>query len=281
MSAVRTGVSVRDALDGAVTAISASGSQTPRLDAELLLADAMATTREQLFREPQAAVEGDAVRTFQAHVRRRAREREPLAYIVGRRAFRRLELTVDARVLVPRPETELVVELALAALAPAAAVLDCCCGGGAIALALADERPDLRVFGSDLDAGALAVARANAERLGLSVSWHQADLLEGLGERFDAIVANPPYVESAAIASLEPEVARHEPRLALDGGADGLELFTRLIEQTSRTPARLMILEHGEGQGGALAELCLDAGYSDVEHHRDLAGIARVVVARR
>ena len=281
MSAVHAGVSVRDALDGAVTAITASGSQTPRLDAELLLADAMATTREQLFREPAATVEGDAVRTFQAHVRRRAREREPLAYIVGRRAFRRLELTVDARVLVPRPETELVVELALAVLAPGAAVLDCCCGGGAIALALADERPDLRVWGSDLDAGALTVARANAGRLGLTVSFHQADLLEGLRESFDAIVANPPYVESATIASLAPEVARHEPRLALDGGANGLGVLSRLLEQASRTPARVVILEHGEGQGAALAELCRGVGYGEVEHHRDLAGISRVVVARR
>jgi release factor glutamine methyltransferase len=281
LSAVRTGVSVHDALDGAVTAIAASGSATPRLDAELLLADAMATTREWLFREPQATVEGEAVRTFQAHVRRRAREREPLAYIVGHRAFRRLELTVDARVLVPRPETELVVELALAALEDGAAVLDCCCGGGAIALALADERPDLRVCGSDLDAGALAVARANAERLGLSVSWHQADLLDSLEEDFDAIVANPPYVESAVIATLAPEVARHEPRLALDGGPDGLGVLSRLLEQASRTPARLLVLEHGEGQEAALAELCRSAGYAEVEHHRDLAAITRVVVARR
>jgi release factor glutamine methyltransferase len=281
LSAVRTGVSVRDALDGAVTAIAASGSTTARLDAELLLADAMATTREWLFREPQATVEGDAVRTFQAHVRRRAREREPLAYIVGHRAFRRLELAVDARVLVPRPETELVVELALERISGEGAVLDCCCGSGAIALALADERPDLEVFGSDCDAGALTVARANAHRLGLSVSWHQADLLDGLVEDFDAIVANPPYVESAVIATLAPEVARHEPRLALDGGPDGLAVLTRLIEQSARRRTPLLILEHGEGQEEALAELCHRAGYTEVEHHRDLAAIARVVVAAR
>ena len=281
MSAVHTGVSVRDALDGAVTAIAASGSQTPRLDAELLLADAMGTTRERLFSDPGATVEGPAVRAFQTHVRRRAGTREPVAYIVGRRAFRRLVLAVDGRVLVPRPETELIVELAVEMLEPGAAVLDCCCGGGAIALALADERPDLRVSGSDLDAGALAVARANSERLGLSVAWHQADLLDGLGEHLDAIVANPPYVESDAIAALEPEVGQHEPRLALDGGADGLGVLSRLIVQAARTPVRLLILEHGEGQAAALAERCALAGYAEVEHHDDLAGIARAVVARR
>lgn len=281
MSAVRAAVSVRDALDGAVTAIAAAGSQTPRLDAELLLADAMGTTREWLFREPGAPVAGNAVRAFQAHVRRRAGAREPVAYIVGRRAFRRLALSVDGRVLVPRPETELVVELAVSELARGATVLDCCCGSGAVALALADERPDLRVWGTDVDAGALAVARANAGRLGLTVTWQLADLLDGLEEPFDAIVANPPYVESAAIATLEPEVARHEPRLALDGGPDGLAVISRLVEQASQTPARLLVLEHGEGQDATLADLCRDAGYAAVEHHRDLAGITRVVVARR
>jgi release factor glutamine methyltransferase len=281
VSALRAAVSVRDALDGAVTAIAAAGSETPRLDAELLLADAMGTTRERLFREPGAGVTGDAVRAFQAHVRRRAGAREPVAYILGRRAFRRLALSVDARVLVPRPETELVVELAVAALAPGAAVLDCCCGSGAIALALADERPDLRVYGSDIDAGALAVARENAQRLQLEVGWRQADLLDGLGESFDAIVANPPYVESAAIATLEPEVARHVPRLALVGGPDGLRLLARLLDQAARTGTPLLILEHGEGQEAALGELCAGAGYGAVAHHDDLAGIARVVVARR
>jgi release factor glutamine methyltransferase len=281
VSVTRAAVSVRDALDGAVTAIAAAGSPTPRLDGELLLADAMGTTREWLFREPEAPVTGDAVRAFQSHVRRRAGLREPVAYIVGQRAFRRLTLSVDARVLVPRPETELVVELAVSELDRGASVLDCCCGSGAVALALADERPDLRLWGSDIDAGALAVARGNAERLGLSVTWQLADLLDGLHEPFEAIVANPPYVQSAVIAALEPEVARHEPRLALDGGADGLAVLSRLIEQASQTVAQVLILEHGEGQDATLADRCRAAGYPGVHHHRDLAGIARVVVARR
>jgi len=281
VSAARAAVSVRDALDGAVTAIAAAGVATARLDAELLLADAMGTTRECLYREPLAPVRGEAVRAFRSHVRRRAAGREPVAYIVGHRGFRRLELEVDARVLVPRPESELLVELALAELETGAAVLDCCCGSGAIALALADERSDLRVSGSDVDAGALAVAAANAERLALAVTWRRADLLEGLAGDYDAIVANPPYVASGAITGLEPEIARHEPRLALDGGPDGLEVLARLIAQAARTRARTLILEHGEGQQDALAERCVAAGYTELTHHRDLAQIVRALVARR
>jgi release factor glutamine methyltransferase len=273
-------VSVRDALDGAVTAIGAGGSASPRLDAELLLADALATTRERLHIDPDAPVDGAAVRAFQSHVRRRAVDREPVAYILGRRAFRRLELAVDARVLVPRPETELLVELALA-LPARARVLDCCCGSGAIALALKDERPDLELWGSDIDPDALAVAAANAARLGLEVTWRQADLLGGLPDAFDAIVANAPYVERAAIGALEPEISRHEPRHALDGGATGLETLTRLIEQASATAAATLILEHGQGQEHDVATLCRAGGYTHVTHHRDLGQTVRGLRAGR
>jgi release factor glutamine methyltransferase len=273
-------VSVRDALDGARTAIAAAGSPSPDLDAELLLADALGTTRARIHADPQAPVAGAAVRTFRSHVRRRAALREPVAYIVGRRAFRRLDLAVDARVLVPRPETELLVELALN-LPNGARVLDCCCGGGAIALALADERPDLRLTGSDIDEAALAVAAANARLLGLDVGWRRADLLAGLPDDFDAIVANPPYVPSAAIDALAPEIARHEPRRALDGGASGLEQITRLIGQAALGSARTLIIEHGDNQGGAVAERCGVAGFTDVSRHRDLAGRERAVRACR
>jgi release factor glutamine methyltransferase len=273
-------VSVRDALDGAVTAIGAGGSASPRLDAELLLADALATTRERLYQDPGAVVTGAAVRTFQSHVRRRAVAREPVAYILGRRAFRRLELVVDARVLVPRPETELLVELALA-LAPGARVLDCCCGSGAIALALKDERPDLTLWGSDIDPAALEVAAANADRLALDVVWHRADLLTGLPDDFDAVVANAPYVDAATLETLEPEVSRHEPRRALDGGPDGLATIAALIAQASERSAATLILEHAPNQGRAIEALCLAAGFDRVEHHRDLAGRARAVAARR
>ena len=277
---LRAAVSARDALDGARTAIAAGGSESAPLDAELLLAHALGVTRERLIIDRDLVVTGEAVRRFQSHVRRRSVDREPVAYIVGRRAFRRLELTVDARVLVPRPETELLVEIGCE-LDRGARVLDCCTGSGAVALALKDERDDLRVSGSDLSDAALSVARANAERLGLDVTWQRADLLDGLAGSFAAILANPPYVPTSVIATLEPEIARHEPALALDGGKDGLELIRRLVAQAARADIKLLAIEHGgEGQADAVADLCDEAGFSAIERRRDLAGQERVIVAR-
>jgi release factor glutamine methyltransferase len=277
---LRSAVSVRDALDGARTAIAAGGSPSARLDAELLLADALEVTRERLITDGALVVTGDAVRRFQARVRRRAVEREPVAYILGRRAFRRLDLVVDARVLIPRPETELLVEVARE-LEPGARVLDCCTGSGAVALALKDERGDLRVSGSDVSEAALDVARANATRLDLAIEWLHADLLEGLDDRFVAILANPPYVPTAVLASLEPEVSQHEPALALNGGNDGLDVIRRLVEQAGRSSTALLAVEHGDDQADAVAALCEQAGFGTIERRRDLAGIERVVLAQR
>jgi release factor glutamine methyltransferase len=272
-------VSAHDALDGARTAIAAGGSASARLDAELLLADVLGVPRERLLTERQLVVEGEAVRRFQSHVRRRAVDREPVAYILGRRAFRRLDLAVDPRVLVPRPETELLVEVGLE-LSDGASVLDCCTGSGAVALALKDERSDLRVYGSDLSEAALAVARANSERLGLDVAWERTDLLAGVSAgRFDAILANPPYVPTGVLATLAPEVARHEPALALDGGADGLDVVRRLVAEAARARPGLFALEHGAGQADLVAGLLEQAGFAAVERRRDLAGHQRVIVA--
>lgn len=277
---VATAVSVRDALDGAVTAIAAGGSPSPRLDAELLLAQALRVPRSRLHSHPEAPVDGAAVRAFQSFVRRRSVFREPVAYILGSRGFRRIELAVDPRVLIPRPETEHLVDVGLE-LPPGARVLDLATGSGAIALALADERPDLRVSGSDRSPDALSVARSNGRVLGLDVDWHEADLLDGLPGEWDAILSNPPYIPTAVLAGLEPEVSRHEPSLALDGGADGLELIRRLIEAVAPTPTPLLALEVGAGQATAVLDLLGRAGFPAVEARRDLAGIERVVVARR
>jgi release factor glutamine methyltransferase len=276
----RSAVSARDALDGAITAITAGGSASPRLDAELLLADALGVTRSRLVMEPEMAVQGSAVRRFQSHVRRRSVEREPVAYILGTRSFRGLSLSVDARVLVPRPETELLVEVA-GELGEGLSVLDCCTGSGAVALALKDEREDLEVTGSDVSQPALAVAQANAARLGLVVNWRCADLLEGMEDDFDAVVANPPYIEHAVLATLQPEVSRHEPKLALDGGDDGLHVIRRLIEQAARSRITMLAVEHGEGQADAVELISAAAGFTARERRRDLAGIERVLVARR
>ena len=275
------GTSVRDALDGAVTAIGAAGCETPRLDAELLLAHALGVSRERLFIDAELSVTGPAVRTFQDYVRRRSVLREPVAYILGRRHFRRLELAADPRALIPRPETELLVEVALS-LPEDRRVLDVGTGSGAVALALKDERPDLQLTGSDLSADALALAGANSERLGLDVHWLTADLLEGVPDEFDAILSNPPYVPDGDRAMLAPEILRHEPVSALFAGEDGLDAIRPLLGQAAaRSSVRLLALEVGAGQAAVVSELMRAAGFLSVRAERDLAGIERVVVGER
>jgi release factor glutamine methyltransferase len=275
------GTSTRDALDGAVTAIAAAGCESPRLDAELLLAHVLGVGRERLLTERELTVEGPAVRAFQDAVRRRSIEREPVAYILGRRGFRRIEVAVDSRALVPRPETELLVEVGLR-LSNGARLLDLCTGSGAVALALKEERPDLQVAGSDISAPALQLARENARRLGLEVRFMQADLLAGVEDEFDAILANPPYVAESERGSLAPEIMRHEPHEALFAGPDGLAVIRLLIEQIgARERLDTVALEVGAGQAGAVAELLLAAGFATVDTECDLAGIERVVVGER
>jgi release factor glutamine methyltransferase len=276
------GSAARDALDGAITAISAAGCETPRLDAELLLAHVLGVSRERLLTDRDLTVSGPDVRAVQNAVRRRAVEREPVAYITGVRAFRRLELAVDGRALIPRPETELLVEVALASLPVSARVLDVGTGSGAVALALADERPDLHVAGSDLSEDALELARANGERLGLHVEWLQADLLAGVPDEYDAILSNPPYIAESERAALAPEIVRHEPPDALFAGADGLDCIRALIAQAgARERVRMIALEHGAGQASAVRALMQASGPTEVRSERDLAGIERVTVGRR
>jgi release factor glutamine methyltransferase len=267
------------ALAQAAAALAAAGCETPRLDAEVLLAEAVEVDRLTLLARNGTELSERQSRRFDALVARRAR-REPVAYILGRRAFRDLELAVDSRVLVPRPETELLVETALE-LPRGARVLDVGTGSGAVALALKHERPDLDVAGSDVSPDALAVARANGERLGLAVAWRRADLLSGAGGPWDAVVANPPYVAAADLRALAPEIVRHEPRAALEAGEDGLGVISRLVAQIAVAGVPWVAIEVGLGQAAAVRKRLAGAGYAHTEARDDLAGIPRVVVARR
>jgi release factor glutamine methyltransferase len=274
----RAGETVGEAVRRGTDRLAAAGCETPRLDTELLLADVLAPARpggrEQLVLDRDTVLDAEVREHFDQQLARRA-EREPVAYILGRRDFRNISLTVDPRVLIPRPETELLVEVGLA-LPVGARVADVGTGSGAVALALADERPDLRVSGLDVDPAALTVARANAARLGLEVEFVLADLL-GPG-RYDAVLANLPYV--AAGASLAPEIERYEPRAALYAGPDGLDLIRRLIPRAVDAGAGLLALEISPEQSLEVAALVLAAGLSGVEVLRDLAGHERVVVGR-
>lgn len=268
--ATMTGAEVREALGSAVDALRAAGVEDPRLDAELLLAEATGWSRAALVADPGAEVPPAAARRFGEMVRRRLR-REPVAYILGRKGFRGIELAVDSRVLVPRPETELLVEVALE-LQPRR-VLDVGTGSGAIALAVADELPGCEVTATDTSPGALAVARANAERLGLTDRVRFLDGTLPEGESFDLILANLPYVAERDWPSLQPEVTQWEPREALLAGHDGLDAYRNLIPKC----AGALAVEVGEGQAPEVALLMTEAGFVDVEVRRDLAGIERVV----
>ena len=267
---------VRDALDSALVALTAAGVELPRLDAEVLLAAAMGVDRAAIVADPGRALEPDAARAFQGFAARR-RDREPVAYILGRKGFRGIELDVDPRVLIPRPETEHLVEAALD-LPQGARVCDVGTGSGAVALALKHERPDLRIIATDASREALDVARANAARLGLEVEFVEGDLLAWITD-VDAVLSNPPYVEDDA--QLAPDVAGHEPALALRAGPDGLHVLRRLAPAIGVTSATLAAIEVGAGQAAAVEGLLREVGFASTERVRDLAGIERIVVGRR
>jgi release factor glutamine methyltransferase len=270
---------VRDALGAASEALAAAGVDSPRLDAELLLAAATGWDRARVAANPEAGVEAGAGRRFGEMVRRRVR-REPVAYILGRKGFRRIEVAVDGRALIPRPESELLVEVALE-LQPRRA-LDVGTGSGAIALALADELPECEVVATDTSSEALALARENAERLGIDGRVRFERGTVPVGRTFDLVLANLPYVRADELSRLPPEIARYEPREAVVAGADGLEAISAVAPAaTAVLEARgALALEVGAGQAGPVAELLLDLGFAQVEGRQDLAGIPRVVLGR-
>ena len=258
-------MTARDALDAAVPALAAAGCESPRLDAELLIADALGVDRAALVADPSLAVPGSAARVIGERVRRRV-AREPVAYILGRKGFRHIELLVDGRVLIPRPETELLVEVALE-LPAGARIHDVGTGSGAVALALAAERPDLVVSASDASASAVELARANAARLGLALD---AAVQRGLpAGTHDLVVANLPYVREDEWPGLQPEIRLFEPREALVAGADGLDAIRALV--AGAASGTRLALEHAPGQAEAVRGLLREPATL-----RDLAGRERV-----
>ncbi|MBX3702824.1 MAG: peptide chain release factor N(5)-glutamine methyltransferase [Steroidobacteraceae bacterium] len=260
----------------------AAVSDSATLDAELLLAEVAGTSRAALAADPERALSPAQVDRLEALAGRRQRG-EPVAYLTGRREFWSLELAVTPAVLVPRPETELLVELGLAAIAGIArpSVLDLGTGSGAIALAIARERPDAAVTAVDVGAGALAVAAGNASRLGignirfLRGSWFGPVA----GERFDLVAANPPYLaaEDPALAALA-----HEPRAALVAGPTGLEALAEICAgaPAALAPGGVLVAEHGAGQGEAVRTLMARAGLGGIATHCDLARFERVTQGR-
>ncbi len=265
------------------------GIESARLDAELLVAHALKLGRVALYMDldrPLTEAERGAVRDL---VKRR-RHHEPVAYIVGAKEFWGRRFVVSPAVLVPRPDTEAVIERALELLPEDATgrVLDLCTGSGILGLTLAAERPGAQVDLTDLSKDALSVARQNAEALGVAdrVRLLEGDLFAPLGadDRYVLVASNPPYIPDAEIAELAPDVRDHEPRLALAGGADGFVLHRRLVEGAPRVlePGGTILVEVGAGQAPALEEIFRAADWVEsTARHRDLGGIERVVEARR
>ena len=264
--------------------LTARGSAAPRLDAEVLLATVLSTNRVGVYLRFDQSLRPGEVDHYRELVRRRA-SGDPVAYLVGKREFWSHELAVTPDVLIPRPETELLVELALAAMKDregASRVLDLGTGSGAIAIAISRELPRACVVAVDVSMAAAAVAHANAASAGVAerVAVVVADWGSCVraGARFDVVVSNPPYVATEALATLPLEV-RREPRLALDGGDDGLAAYRRLVPEAAAmlAPGGAVLLEVGVGQAEGVAALLAASGLVDVSWHDDLAGIPRVV----
>jgi release factor glutamine methyltransferase len=275
-------------LDWATSDFRARGLSSPRLDAEVLLALAIAADRVKLIVDRDRPLVAEELAKFRELVRRR-RTNEPVAYLTGMREFYGRPFRVDARVLVPRPDTETLVDVALTRtghVSMGMRALDLCTGSGCVAVTLARERPTGSVHATDTSPGALAVARENALRLGAyRVSFALADLFDGIdsaARRFDVIVANPPYVATAELAELARDIRDYEPRAALDGGATGLDFLRRIVVGAPRFLAAngVLAVEVGAGQAPEVAPLFVANGFKDVQRAKDYGGIERVVSGR-
>ena len=271
-----------DILEETSRFFAARGLEDARLQAELLLAAVLEIKRLDLYLQFERPLHTEEVDVYRDYVRQRV-QRVPVQYILGATAFRELELTVTPAVLIPRPETEVLVDVALELLPTGGRALDLCCGSGAIALSLKRELAEVAVVATDISQAALAVARANGASCELEIEWLSGDLFAAVEGDFDLVVSNPPYVKSGDLYRLEPEVRDHEPRLALDGGADGLDCYRRIAHQASDhiRPGGYLLLEVGDGQSAEVEKLLAEVGrFAEVETKPDLNEVPRVVVAR-
>ena len=271
-------------LEAGCRLLAAAGIDNARLDAEVLLAHACGTSRAALI-AGAANANTDTTERFRVMIERRA-SREPLAYIIGRKEFFSLDFEVTPSVLIPRPETETLVEAALRFLAtrPEPRILDIGTGSGAIAIAIAANAPEVRIKATDISKEALEVARRNAirHRCEDRIEFIAADLFPDGHSHFDLIVSNPPYVAEADLDILEPEIRLHEPRQALTAGDDGLDFYRRIATdcRSRLNSDGAVMVEIGAGQASAVEALFQRAGFSNIDAVRDLAGIDRVIRAR-
>lgn len=277
---------VRSALRDAAAQLSDAGVDTARLDARLLLGHVLGRGTAWLIANPEAPLDAGDRAAFEDLLMRRA-AREPLAHVLGMREFWSLPFETGPNVLTPRPDSETLVQAVLDVEADRSRplrVLDLGTGSGCLLLAVLSEFPGARGTGVDVSHAALEIARRNAERLGLGArcAWIESNWADVPDAAFDIVISNPPYIETAAIAGLEPEVCDHEPRGALDGGADGCDAYRDLLARAGRwmVDSTRLFLEHGAGQSDAVAAIARANGLRVVGVHKDLAGRARVIVLR-
>ena len=274
-------MTIQDAIRQGTARLEAAAVPDPRLDAEYLLAGVLDQPRLSVCLNKMEPLASDHWQAFEALLRRRE-SREPLQYILGETPFYGRNFKCDPRALIPRPETELLCELALSTMPPRGQVLDLCCGTGAIGLTLALERPHCQVTLADLSPEALSLARENASRLGADCRFCQGDLFEAVpGEVFDLIISNPPYIPAQVCTTLQDEVKK-EPLMALDGGTDGLYFYRQIAAQAPGylAPGGHLMLEIGYDQGESVPQL-LTESFTHIELHHDLNHLPRMVTARR
>ncbi|MFQ9984852.1 MAG: peptide chain release factor N(5)-glutamine methyltransferase [Lachnospiraceae bacterium] len=256
-----------------------AGIDDAAVDAWLLLSSLTGWRRAEYFLHmSETIVSKETKDCYEALIAKRA-NRIPVQYIIGKQEFYGRDFYVDERVLIPRQETELLVSWAVSSLPKGARVLDLCTGSGCIAVSLKLERPDLQVAAADLSEQALAVAMKNAACYGAEIEWLQGDLLEPVQGMFDSILSNPPYIATDALSATAPEVAGHEPLMALDGGADGLNFYRKIAENIGMylKVGGTLFLEIGYDQGNAVQQLLAGSGFSAVECRTDYAGLDRMV----
>lgn len=249
-----------------------AGVDSPKLDAQLISAEILGQTRSWVLAHPEHVVTAP----FATELVQRRLNREPLAYILGRKEFYGRQILCDQRALVPRPETECLVERALLEIQPGDAVLDLCCGTGCIGLTIQAERQDVKVTLSDLSADALDLCRENQAALGLECETVQSDLFAELsGRRFDIVASNPPYV--ACGDDLQPEVREFEPSMALFAAQNGLAVYRRIAAEVAACAPRAVLLEIGQGQASDVEAIFAEQGWNLTDTTLDLAGITRVM----
>lgn len=277
---------VRRVLTWATQDFAARGFDCPGLDAELLLSHALGVDRIRLIMDSNTVLASEQLQAIRELIQRR-RTGEPIAYILGRREFYGLEFRVDSRVLIPRPDTETLLEVALRRTESKSLhgrALDLCTGSGCVAIALSRARATWEFLATDISTEALDAARHNAERLGAhNVAWHLGDLFANLeAAQFDLITSNPPYIPAAEIAALASDIRDFEPRLALDGGADGLQVIRAIVDQAKRflVAGGVLAIEVGAGQANAVTALFEAAQYTEIQRQRDYGGHERVVSGR-